>query len=340
MGIHIPRPNPPPREIIPYIETRLIEHNNRRNTFLSDRSGDYFEWKAIKEDLEQFISYLSSLNPANSVNLVNPVQNSSSDQRRAAELNPDQNRTALQTNDPARTKNEPETDQMRTETEPKVENAAQAPAIASAPNSKNPKTPEPTEPARETREQYLDRLNKEIPNMSPQQLQELASKTILPKPEESNIEQYGSMYFRIYGPPKRVRIDNLHAEVQRWMFQMLEDLSLEKVQRQLMLPPPFGHYIIVSKSALRRFKLRHQAHEAKRNQLSLRKQISAILSQPDLPDTDFARVTDQLLKLRVVESGLKPDPDLKETKILVDLLEKIRAGKLAERKLALAEAKK
>src|ERR1041385_657735 len=84
MGIHIPRPNPPPREIIPYIETRLIEHNNRRNTFLSDRSGDYFEWKAIKEDLEQFISYLSSLNPANSVNLVNPVQNSSSDQRPAA----------------------------------------------------------------------------------------------------------------------------------------------------------------------------------------------------------------------------------------------------------------
>src|ERR1041385_4850364 len=87
MGIHIPSPNPPPPEIIPYIERRLYEHNKRRSMFLSDCSGDYFEWKAIKEDLEEFISYLRSL------------QNSSLEKRHETEPKPDRNGTTLQTND-------------------------------------------------------------------------------------------------------------------------------------------------------------------------------------------------------------------------------------------------
>jgi hypothetical protein len=41
----------------------------------------------------------------------------------------------------------------------------------------------------------------------------------------------------------------------------------------------------------------------------------------------------------MIESSLAPDPDLTQTKTLVGLLEKIRAGQLAERKLALAESK-
>jgi len=71
MGIHIPTPNPTSSEIIPHIETRLSKHVAIGPRALSDRSGDYFEWKAIKEDLEEFITYLRSLNR---VNLVNPVQ--------------------------------------------------------------------------------------------------------------------------------------------------------------------------------------------------------------------------------------------------------------------------
>ena len=339
MGIHIPSPNPPPPEIIPYIERRLYEHNKRRSMFLSDCSGDYFEWKAIKEDLEEFISYLRSLNP---VNHVNPLQNPSSEHRHKTEPKPDGNGTTLQTNDSERTKNEPEADQKRTETEPKVENAAQAPANPPVLNSQKLKLPEPgepTEPAPETVQQYLIRLRDENPDMSLQQLQDLASKTILPKPEDSNLREYGSIYFDIYGPAKRARLDQLHPEVQQGLLLMLEDLSLQKLQRKLALPPPFGLYIMVSKSALRRFKIRHHTLETKRNRRSLHKQIQAVLTQPDLSDADFARVTDQLLKLRLVESGLKPDPDLAETKSLIDMIEKIRAGKLAERKIALAESK-
>ena len=90
---------------------------------------------------------------------------------------------------------------------------------------------------------------------------------------------------------------------------------------------------------MRRLELRHQAREAKRNHQTLRQQIAALLSQPDLPEADFARVTGQLLKLRMIESSLAPDPDLTQTKTLVGLLEKIRAGQLAERKLALAQSK-
>ena len=176
--------------------------------------------------------------------------------------------------------------------------------------------------------------------MSLQQLQDLASKTILHEPEESNLREYGNIYFDIYGPAKPARGDQLHPEVQQGLLLMLENLSLQKVQRKLALPPPFGLYIMVSKSALRRFKIRHHTLETKRTRRSLRKQIEAALIQPDLTDADFARVTDQLLKLRLVESGLKPDPDLAETKTLIDMLEKIRAGKIAERKIALAESKK
>ncbi|HEY6227720.1 MAG TPA: hypothetical protein VI282_11420, partial [Verrucomicrobiae bacterium] len=296
----------------------------------SDCSGDYFEWKAIKEDLEEFISYLRSL------------QNSSLEKRHVSEPNPNQKRTTLQSNDPERTENEPEADQKRTETEPKVENAAQAPANPPVLNSQKLKLPEPgepTEPAPETVQQYLIRLRDENPDMSLQQLQDLASKTILPKPEDSNLREYGSIYFDIYGPAKRARLDQLHPEVQQGLLLMLEDLSLQKLQRKLALPPPFGLYIMVSKSALRRFKIRHHTLETKRNRRSLHKQIQAVLTQPDLSDADFARVTDQLLKLRLVESGLKPDPDLAETKSLIDMIEKIRAGKLAERKIALAESK-
>jgi hypothetical protein len=341
MGIHIPNPNPLPPEIIPYIERRLAEHNKRRAMFLSDRSGDYFEWKAIQEDLEQFISYLDSLNP---VNLVNPLQNPSSEQ--ADDTEPKSNHPGLKPNHPEpkpaqnRTDSEPKAAQNRTETEPKVENAAQAPANPPLPKSQNPKTPEPTEPAPETVQQYLVRLRDENPDMSIEQLQDLASKTLLPKPEESNLREYGSIYFDIYGPAKRVRIDKLSPYVQLQFIQMLEDFSLQRIQRQLMLPPPFGLYLIVSKSALRRFKIRYHASEAKRNRRALRQQIEALLTQPDLSDAEFARATDQLLKLRLLESGLKPDPDLTETKTLIDMLEKIRAGKIAERKIALAESKK
>lgn len=333
--IHIPNPNPPPAEIIPYIENRLAEHNNRRRHILSDCSGEYFEWKATKDDLEEFITYLKSLNAP--LPSVNPT--SDQPQRPVPEPKPNQTETPLQTNDLARTVSEPEADQKRIVSEPKVENPAQPAANQPGLSQQNPKPPEPTEPAAETEEQCRERLKKETCNMSLQQFQEFAAKTFLPEPNESNIKEYGSKYFDIYGPPKRARIDKQSPELQQYLLVLLEDLSLEKVQRQLMLPPPFGQYIIVSKSALRRFKIRHHTREAKRTRRSLRQRLQAVLAQPDLTDADFDRATNQLLKVRLIECGLKPDPDLTETKTLIDMLEKIRAGKLAERKLALAESK-
>jgi hypothetical protein len=90
---------------------------------------------------------------------------------------------------------------------------------------------------------------------------------------------------------------------------------------------------------LRCFRISEHARQAKRNERALRQQIADLKNKADDPAADFSEVTEKFLKLRLVEFSLHPDFDLAQTKALIDMLEKIRAGKLAERKLALAESK-
>src|SRR5688572_24366879 len=61
MGIHVPGPNPQPVEIIPHIQTHLDLHLARGPRSLTEHSGDYAEWKLLREDLEEFIAYLKLL---------------------------------------------------------------------------------------------------------------------------------------------------------------------------------------------------------------------------------------------------------------------------------------
>jgi hypothetical protein len=330
LGIHVPGPNPSPAEILPYIQARLDRHLTASARSHSEFSGDYIEWKLIREEYEELIACLTTL--IASARRTEPESKTNHPER------------PLQPNAPERTENESNPDQKRTESGSKVENSSQPTANPLSENSENPKTPEPggsTEPTPDPdpEREDLKRILKEIPNMTKEQLQECIAKKFLPDPETADFDKYTDIYFQIYGPPPRVRAERLHPHEQLYVVALLEDMSLKKVQDKLLLPPPFGPYIHTSKSALRRLKIRHHARDAKQNQKSLRKQIAALLTEPDLSDADFERVTGQVLKLRMIESSLNPDPDLTQTKLLVDMLEKLRAGKLAERKLQLAESK-
>jgi hypothetical protein len=81
-------------------------------------SGDFMEWKLIREEYEEFITYLKSLASFASVKPPLPTPEPAS--------KPNQPGAPLQTNAPNRTKNESDADQKRTEPEPKVENAFSA----------------------------------------------------------------------------------------------------------------------------------------------------------------------------------------------------------------------
>jgi hypothetical protein len=160
-----------------------------------------------------------------------------------------------------------------------------------------------------------------------------------PDPNSIDIKSYISAYFDKHGPPARQSLDKKPAEFQRYILALIENISLREAERKLMLPPPYGPYIATSKSALSRLRIRHQTREVKRNQRAIKKHVAQLLTQPALSDADATHITEQLLKMKLIESGLHPETDLAQTKTIIDMLEKIHAGKIAERKLALAESK-
>jgi hypothetical protein len=331
MGIRFPAQNPTPTETLPLLESRLAEHNKLRSRFLSDCSGDYIEWKLIKEVLEEFIAYLRKLkdSPApkpsssaqNQDNPLNPPTNQKPEPAKpsAPESKPNQNRENSGTHAGPR-RDMPGTAPGQKRDKPGQEN-------------QNPKKPSqnPQNPKHETTNSCGTTGTQ--PNNPP------APPKPDPDPNTVDIGAYLNAYFEKHGPPSRERLDKKSPELQRYILTLIEDMPLRKAQHKLMLPPPYGPYIATSKSALTRLRNRHHTLHAIRNKHSIQKHITDLLAQPDLPDADVTRVTEQLLKLKLVELTLHPEPDLTQTKTLVDLLEKIRAGKLAERKLALAESK-
>ena len=227
-----------------------------------------------------------------------------------------------------RTETEPKADQNRTEPEPIQSN--------------------PLQTTESIRELYRERLTHgdDLSNMPPREkwgfdenLRFFIAIGRLPNPEKTHILKYTAAFTKLFGPPAPIRLDKLDGVGKTGLLSMLEEKSLKKVQEHLMRPPPFSIYRLTSKSSLRRFAIREQAREAKRTQRAIKKQIAHLALDKDDQAADYTIATEKLLKLRLVEASLKPEPDLAETKALVEMLEKIRAGKLAERKVTLAEQK-
>ena len=61
MQIPIPSPNPAPSEILPHIQQTLARHSKDPTRDAGPMSGDFMEWKLIREEYEEFITYLKSL---------------------------------------------------------------------------------------------------------------------------------------------------------------------------------------------------------------------------------------------------------------------------------------
>ena len=328
MGLHIPNPNPPPAQIIPYLETRLEKHIATGPQAYSDCSADYFQWKSIKEDLEEFISWLKSLiaSAQNSASTTPPTPEPKSDQNRP-ENEPSAQPAAAQQPpaDQNRTESESDPDQNRPDSEPPAQNISkQAQILQIDPEEKELQ-------ALLAQAAKLDNLYDAVKFAIHHKL--------LPDPDQCGESEYRLAFFDRFGPPRRCRLDRVHPNVKTLILSLLEEFSLQRVQDRLLCPPPIGAYLVTSKSALRRFRISEHAREAKRNQRALRKQIEEMNIDANNPAADFIVISEKLLKLRLVESSLHPDPDLTQTKTLIDMLEKIHAGKLAERKVALAESK-
>jgi hypothetical protein len=333
IGIQIPNANPPPHEIIPHLERRLAEHNKRGAMFLSDRSGDYCEWKAIKEGLEEFLSYLRTLSCSFS---SFPSVSSPSQRPHETERKPNQIRTENEPSSQPAANQQSQSNQNRTENESHPNHAGHDSESSAQHASKQAENDEFDEEEKE-----LEAIKALIPKIdNSYDAAKLAIRAgLLPDPAKCGESKYRLAFFDLFGPPRRSRLDNAHPDVKTFIVGLLEELSLQRVQDRLICPPPIGAYILTSKSALRRFRIREHTREAKRNQRALRKQIAELQFEPDNSNADFTVVSEKLLKLRLVESSLHPDPDLAQTKTLIEMLEKIRAGKIAERKIALAEHK-
>lgn len=342
MQIHIPLPNPTPSQIIPYIQSALTTHLKDPVREAGPMSGDFMEWKLICEEYEEFIAYLRAL-VASQSQTHSPHQShqshsshsTSSTPRHESETKPKQNRNEPETPSQPSAAQDPAVKQNRNESEMKTEQNRNDSETAEQ-NASNPEeNPENVSPKfdRDAFKAKIDKLD------FAQAVQSMIDHEMLPDPDKVGLDKYGGAFCDLVGPPRRIRIENLSAQLKSFILALLEDHSLKKAQAKLLLPPPFGPYMATSQSALYRFRLREHAREAKRHQRDIQKQIAQLKSDAENPEAEFTAVTEKFLKLRLVEASLNPDPDLTQTKILVEMLEKIHAGKLAERKVALAESK-
>jgi hypothetical protein len=344
MHIHVPPPNPSPGEIIPYIERALAIHLKDPVREAGPMSGDFMEWKLIREEYEEFISYLRALMQTQATPSRHPSHQShashqshppSYTERHESEPKPNQKRTDSEPPSQTPPSQHSQVNQKRTESESNPDQNRNDSEPSAQKTSKQAETP-PNDPPKIDRDAIAAQIDKYD---LAQTVQCMIDQEMLPNPEKVGLQKFGSAFLDLAGPPRRVRLDELNPKSKFFILGLLEENSLEKVQRKLLLPPPFGPYWAASKSALRRFRLREHAREAKRNQRAMRKQIAELKSDAENPEAEFTAITEKLLKLRLVEASLNPDPDLTQTKTLVEMLEKIHAGKLAERKVLLAESK-
>jgi hypothetical protein len=160
---------------------------------------------------------------------------------------------------------------------------------------------------------------------------------VLPDPKKCALTEYTNAFFDLAGPPRPRRLDQLDPQIRAMILALIEDHKYKYVQDKLMLPPPFGPYILTSKSSLSRLKTSQHAREARRSNRALKREITDLAKALEVAKGDYNAVTEKLLQVRLMEATLHPSPDLAQTKTLIDMLEKIRAGKLAERKQTLAE---
>jgi hypothetical protein len=105
------------------------------------------------------------------------------------------------------------------------------------------------------------------------------------------------------------------------------------------MPPPLGLFLRTNKATLHRLRVAHHQKQIKKTNSALQRHIQAVLSKDTPNEAELANATEHLLQVRLLEHSMDPNHDLEDTKTLVAMLEKIRARKLAERKLQLAEKK-
>lgn len=328
IGIHVPGPNPQPAEIIPYIQQRLDRHLAPGPLSLTEHSGDYVEWKLIREEYEELIAYLKNLEASRPATTPKEPKTSCNETATKPGKNRDDSATTGQpipNHQKAQSKNREETGKEPEQSREQTGNRAENPAESQQTEQKEPAKVDNAAIAAEIKKLNLT-----------QTIDMAIQHGFLPDHKTCDLGQYAAAFLEWAGPPRQVRLDQLDPEIKTFILALIEELTLKKAQDKLMLPPPFGPYILTCKSSLSRFRTAQHAREARRNQRALDKQINQIVQSPGASEADCNAVTEKLL---LIQATLHPEPDLIKTKTLVDMLEKIRSGKLAERKLQLAESK-
>jgi len=322
-GIHISCPAPTPAEIIPIIQTRLAKHETHLAKHTDPRSGDYAEWKAIHDDLVEFLTELRAADstasqptasPAPSVENVfptpepgqnsqpiQPQQNSTRTEPGQTRMNPDKTQTTPETaqTKPAQTPDKPDNQHP-------IEPAAQE-ATAAEPAPKTPSAPEPpTDP----------------------------DEPIIQSNDEELLEAAADYHARKKG---RSRFDKLSAEQQSHILGLLEVHTIDVVRKLIAQPAPLGMSFKIGRSALNDFERRHKKREAERRKNESSKTAIELLNKSNDPNQAFAELFQRLLQIKALTAASDPTGTLETIASVNAILTKFRRQSLLERKQSFAE---
>jgi hypothetical protein len=162
-----------------------------------------------------------------------------------------------------------------------------------------------------------------------------AIQKFLTKPERMFVEDNGPK-FRTCPPFKLVRsihLDELTQEEQDQIAQWLSKNTYDSVLARLPYPPPIGLLLRTSESSLRRLWNRHD----NLRRIRISSDEAKFLNTAKTSDEEFNHAAQQLVRVRTLETAMKPDSKTSELRDLFLILDRIRARDQAERKLAKAD---
>jgi hypothetical protein len=132
---------------------------------------------------------------------------------------------------------------------------------------------------------------------------------------------------------RTIHLDEISVADQELIYQWSQKYTYERTLERLLYPPPIGLGIKTGMTSLRRLRARHETAERVALSTTEAQQISAAENSAD----EFIAAAHRLIRVRALETAMKPDSKTGELRDLFTILDRIRARDQADRKLALAE---